>query len=100
MPAFGDWFPLATVGLTFTILASLKPCGLKQGIVGGSGKTFNQRLCGTRATWKSRSLRLGLLFLFLGIGLFNLGWLGWLMFPRARRWGVSQPPFCYHQEAL
>jgi hypothetical protein len=47
MPAFGDWFPLAAVGLTFTVLGSLKLWGLKQGIVGGAGKPFTQRLCGT-----------------------------------------------------
>ena len=28
MPAFSDWFPLTTVGLTFTILGSLKLWGL------------------------------------------------------------------------
>jgi hypothetical protein len=47
MLAFSDWFPLATVGLTFTILGSLKLWGLKQGIVGGAGKPVVQRLCGT-----------------------------------------------------
>ena len=28
-----DWFPLATVGLTFTILGGIKLWGLKRGIV-------------------------------------------------------------------
>ena len=42
-----DWFPLATVGLTFTILGSLKLWGLKRDIVGGADKPFTQRLCGT-----------------------------------------------------
>ena len=42
MITFADWFPLATVGLTFTILGSLKLWGLKQGIVGGSDKPFTQ----------------------------------------------------------
>jgi hypothetical protein len=47
MIAFADWFPLAMVGLTFTILGSIKLWGLKQGIVGGADKPFIQRLCGS-----------------------------------------------------
>jgi hypothetical protein len=47
MITFSDWFPLATVGLAFTIIGSLKLWGLKQGIVGGAGKPVVQRLCGT-----------------------------------------------------
>jgi hypothetical protein len=47
MVTFSDWFPLATVGLTFTLLGSLKRWGLKQGIVCGAGKPVVQRLCGT-----------------------------------------------------
>jgi hypothetical protein len=47
MITFADWFPLATVGLTFTILGSLKLWGLKWGIVGGANKPVVQRLCGT-----------------------------------------------------
>ena len=47
MITFADWFPLATVGLMFTILGSVKLWGLKQGIVGGSDKPFAQRRCGT-----------------------------------------------------
>ena len=42
-----DWFPLATVGLMFTILGSLMLWGLRRGIVGGAEKPFTQRLCGT-----------------------------------------------------
>jgi len=42
---FADWFPLATVGLTFTLLGSLKLCGLNRGIVGGAGKPVVQRIC-------------------------------------------------------
>jgi len=44
---FADWFPLATVGFTFTILGSIKLRGLRRGIVGGASKPFTQRLCGT-----------------------------------------------------
>jgi hypothetical protein len=47
MLAFSDWLPQATVGLTFTILGSLKLWGLRRGIVGGAGKPVVQRLCGT-----------------------------------------------------
>ena len=38
MLTFSDWFPLAAVGLTFTILGSIKLWGLKRGIVGGGDK--------------------------------------------------------------
>ena len=47
MIAFADWFPLAMVGLTFTLLGSIKLWGLKRGIVGGADKPISQRLCGT-----------------------------------------------------
>ena len=47
MLPFSDWFPLATVGLTFTLLASLKLWGLNRGIDGGAGKPVVQRICGT-----------------------------------------------------
>ena len=47
MISFADWFPLATVGLMFTLLGGIKLWGLKQGIVGGADKPFTQRLCGT-----------------------------------------------------
>jgi len=44
---FSDWFTLATVGLTFTLLGSLKHWGLKQGIVDGADEPVVRRLCGT-----------------------------------------------------
>jgi hypothetical protein len=47
MIAFSDWLPLATVGLTFTLLGCVKLWGLKRGIVGGADKPVVQRLCGT-----------------------------------------------------
>jgi hypothetical protein len=47
MLTFGDWFALATVGLTFTTLGSLKLWGLYRGIDGGAGKPVVQRICGT-----------------------------------------------------
>ena len=47
MLAFSDWFPLATAGLTFTILGGVKLWGFHRSIVGGAGKPAVQRLCGT-----------------------------------------------------
>ena len=47
MITLADWLAMAAVGLTFTILGSLKLWGLKRGIVGGGGKPVVQRLCGT-----------------------------------------------------
>ena len=47
MVDFTDRFPLATVGLMFTLLGGIKLWGLKQGIVGGADKPFTQRLYGT-----------------------------------------------------
>ncbi len=44
---FADWFPLAAVGVTFTLLGGIKLWGLKRGIVGGAGKPVAERLCGT-----------------------------------------------------
>jgi hypothetical protein len=47
MIRFADWFPLAMVGLTFTLLGSIKLWGLKRGIVGGGDKPVVQRICKT-----------------------------------------------------
>lgn len=47
MIEFSDRFPLATVGLMFTLLGGLKLWGLKRGIVGGADKPVVRRLCGT-----------------------------------------------------
>jgi hypothetical protein len=47
MLPFSDWFPMATAGLTFSILGGIKLWGLKRGIVGGADKPAVQRLCGT-----------------------------------------------------
>jgi len=76
MITFVDWLPPATFGLMFTILGSLKLWGLTQGIVGGADKPVVQRIYGTCPTWENRSFPL----LLLGLGLFNLGWLGWVLF--------------------
>jgi hypothetical protein len=47
MLTFSDSFPLATAGLTFTLLGGIKLWGLRRGIVGGADKPAVQRLCGT-----------------------------------------------------
>ncbi len=47
MISFTDWFPPAVVGVTFTLLGSLKIYGLAKRIVGGADKPFATRLCGT-----------------------------------------------------
>jgi len=44
---FGEWFPLALVGVTFTALGCFKLYGLRHGIVGGRDKPVLQKLCGT-----------------------------------------------------
>ena len=45
--SFADWFPQAIIGTTFTALGVTKLVGLKLGMVGGAGKPWKQRLCGT-----------------------------------------------------
>ena len=47
MLAFSDWFPVVTVGLTFTLLGCVKLWGLNRGNVGGADKPMVQRICGT-----------------------------------------------------
>jgi hypothetical protein len=47
MIPFSDWFPLTVVGSMFTLIGLIKLNGLRRGIVGGRGKSFRQRLCGT-----------------------------------------------------
>ncbi|MGA2705731.1 MAG: hypothetical protein ABSH35_32195 [Isosphaeraceae bacterium] len=47
MLTISEWFPLATVGLTFTLLGGIKLWGLNRGIVGGADEPVVQRICGT-----------------------------------------------------
>ena len=47
MISIADWLPPAVVGVTFTLLGSLKLYGLARGIVGGADKPFITKLCGT-----------------------------------------------------
>ena len=39
MVSFGDWFPHACVGLTFTGLGAMKLYGRIHGVIGGGGMT-------------------------------------------------------------
>jgi hypothetical protein len=47
MISFTDWLPPAVIGVTFTLIGSLKLYGLAKGIVGGEDKPFLTKLCGT-----------------------------------------------------
>jgi hypothetical protein len=77
MVPFEDWFPLATVGATFSALGVIKLLGQHRGIVGGGGKPWQQRLAGSCPTW-TRPVNLAVPYVFLGLGLLDLGWLAWL----------------------
>ena len=78
---FGDWFPLASVGVTFTVMGALKVIGLGRGVVGGGDKPYGQRLMGSCPTW-SRNLNRAVPFVFLAVGLLNLAQLAWLVLRR------------------
>jgi hypothetical protein len=78
MVSFGDWFPLACVGLTFTGLGAMKLYGRIHGVVGGGGKPWQQRLAGSCPTW-SRPVNGSVPYVFLGLGLWYLGQLAWLL---------------------
>jgi hypothetical protein len=47
MASLAEWLPPAVVGLTFTLLGTLKLFGWYRGIVGGHDKPLVVRLCGT-----------------------------------------------------
>ena len=47
MTSFIDWLVPACIGLTFTLIGSLKLYGLSRGVVGGADKPFVTQLCGT-----------------------------------------------------
>lgn len=65
--------PNALVGITFTSLGCLKIYGRRRGIMGGGGKPWRQRCLGSGPTW-SREMNLGVIALFLPIGLLELAW--------------------------
>jgi len=47
MTSFVDWFIPALVGVTFTLLGSVKLYGFSRGVVGGKDKPVKEQLCGT-----------------------------------------------------
>lgn len=47
MTGLADWFVPAFIGLTFTLVGTLKLYGLSKGVVGGADKPFVTQLCGT-----------------------------------------------------
>jgi hypothetical protein len=47
MISLSDWFVPALIGVTFTLVGSLKLYGLSRGVVGGADKPFVTQLCGT-----------------------------------------------------
>jgi hypothetical protein len=78
MLSVSDWLPLAAIGATFTLLGVLKVYGRCRGIVGGGGKPWDTRLCGSCPTF-SRPLNIAMIVLFLVIGLSALVMLGMLL---------------------
>jgi hypothetical protein len=78
MVPFEDWFPPAITGLALLTMGVLKLYGRNRGIVGGGDKPWRQRLlAGSCPTW-SRSVNLMVPYVFLGLGLANLGYVTWL----------------------
>ena len=47
MIIFIDWFIPALIGVTFTLIGSMKLYGFFMGVVGGADKPFVTQLCGT-----------------------------------------------------
>ena len=71
MIPFSDWFPNTVVGVTFVSLGLLKIYGWRKGIVGGGGKPVSCRLMGRCPSWSKR-VNIGVIILFLSIGIVNL----------------------------
>ena len=72
MIAFSDWFPNALAGVTFASLGVIKIYGWRKGIIGGGGKPAACRLMGRCPSW-SKPVNIGVIILFLVIGIVNLG---------------------------
>ncbi len=76
---FFDWFTPALMAIIFSTLGVIKLVGQKRGIVGGGGKSWKVRLtAGYCPTW-SRPVNLAAPYVLLGVGLFHLGILVWLV---------------------
>ena len=72
MIEFSDWFPNALAGVTFVSLGLIKIYGWRKGIIGGGGKPVSCRLMGRCPSW-SKPVNIGVIILFLVIGIVNLG---------------------------
>ena len=72
MVSFSEWFPNAAAGITFLSLGLFKIYGWHRGIVGGGGKPASCRLMGRCPSW-SRQVNIGVIVLFLTVGVVNLG---------------------------
>jgi len=72
MIAFSDWFPNALAGVTFVSLGLVKIYGWRKGIIGGGGKPVSCRLMGRCPSW-SKPVNIGVIILFLAVGMVNLG---------------------------
>jgi hypothetical protein len=83
MIAFGDWFPLLTVGILFTTIGFLKLYGFKHNIIGGGGRPWSTRVRGSCPTW-SRHLNVTVTVVFFVIGLSSLSMLVWLLLNSSR----------------
>lgn len=70
--AISDWLPNALVGVTFVSLGLIKIYGWRKGIIGGGGKPVSCRLMGRCPSW-SKPVNIGVILLFLAIGIVNLG---------------------------
>lgn len=68
MIPLSDWLPLSCIGLTFSAMGIAKVYGRRCGIIGGGGKPWSTRMCGSCPTF-SRPLNIAIVVLFLAIGL-------------------------------
>ena len=74
-----EWIPNALAGITFSLLGLLKVYGWRKGIMGGSGQPISCRLTGRCPSW-SKPVNLGVIVLWLAIGLINLGYAASVLF--------------------
>jgi hypothetical protein len=81
MIAFSDWFPNAFVGVTFLSLGMVKIYGWRKGIIGGGGKPASCRLMGRCPSW-SKPVNIGIIILFLTIGIVNVSILALALFKK------------------
>jgi hypothetical protein len=74
MTALTDLIPNALVAVTFLSLGTVKIYGWRRGVIGGGGKPLACRLMGRCPSW-SKPINIGVIVLFLTVGVLNLGFL-------------------------